>query len=213
MEDYIQSLPEIKKEGIAVDIDETLSWTIGFWVKELQKLFGNPENLSVNEIIKKYRYTQNVSYWQNKDALEWMKKHRNSNAIQMKLSVIPNSDLTIKKISNIIPIVAYITTRPQSVIESTKLWLKEKGFPDAPIMCRPNEVSTKEGNKWKAKVLEKLYPKVKGIIDDNADLVNCLSSNYEGYIFLYDNDKIKSELKVIPCKDWQTVYNEVKKVF
>jgi len=209
----LESLPKIEQEGIALDIDETLAWTIGFWVKELQKLFGNPENLSINEIISKYRYTQNVPYWQTKDALEWMGKHRNSNEIQTKLSVIKNSDLTIKEIIKIIPVVAYITTRPQSVIDSIKLWLKQKGFPNAPIICRPNKIPNEEGNKWKAKVLEKLYPKVRGIIDDNRGLIDFLSSDYKGHIFLYNHNEVKSDLKVIPCIDWETIYKEIKKVF
>ena len=56
-----QKIPRMKS-GIAVDIDETLSWTVGYWFKEMIKLFGNPEKLSVKKLISKYRYTQNVPY-------------------------------------------------------------------------------------------------------------------------------------------------------
>jgi len=38
--------------------DETLSWTIGYWIEEMQNKFGNPENLTVKEMVEKYRYTQ-----------------------------------------------------------------------------------------------------------------------------------------------------------
>ena len=44
---------KINKAGLGVDIDETLSWTVGHWVKEMQKLFGNPEGLSVKELVDK----------------------------------------------------------------------------------------------------------------------------------------------------------------
>jgi len=57
--------------GLAVDIDETLSWTIGYWIEEMQNKFGNPENLTIKEMVEKYRYTQNVPYWQHEEALQW----------------------------------------------------------------------------------------------------------------------------------------------
>jgi hypothetical protein len=41
-----------------LDIDETLSWTIAFWVERMQKLFGNPERLSVKEMAEKYKLAQ-----------------------------------------------------------------------------------------------------------------------------------------------------------
>jgi len=32
---------------------------------------------------------------------------------------------------------------------------------------KPESIKKEQGNEWKAKVLEKLYPKILGIIDDN----------------------------------------------
>ena len=94
--------------GLAVDIDETLSWTIGYWVEQMQKEFGNPENLTVTELVKKYRYTQNVPYWQSKEALDWMEYHRNSNEVQEKLPLIEGSPVILNKISKIIHYLDYI---------------------------------------------------------------------------------------------------------
>lgn len=203
--------PQISQKGIALDIDETLSWTVYFWVEQLQKLFGNPENLSIEELINKYQYTQNVPYWQTPEALEWMETHRSSNEIQLNLPLIENADKIVNKISEVIPVSAYITTRPESVIEGTQSWLKQKGFPQAPIICRPNEISSSDGNKWKASVLEDLYPKVFAIVDDNPGLIKHLSPGYEGQIFLYGADFVEeTTLNVIPCVDWDTVYERVK---
>ena len=67
---------KINKTGLGVDIDETLSWTVGHWAKEMQKLFGNPEGLSAKELVDKYSYTQNVPYWQSEEALKWMEEKR-----------------------------------------------------------------------------------------------------------------------------------------
>ena len=56
MEIDLNSLPTIVNHGLGVDIDETLSWTVGYWMEEMQKLFGNPESLSVRDMVAKYRY-------------------------------------------------------------------------------------------------------------------------------------------------------------
>ena len=60
---------EITTQGLALDIDETLSSTNRFWIQTLTEKFGNPENLSCEEIVSMYRYTQNVPFWQTDHAL------------------------------------------------------------------------------------------------------------------------------------------------
>ena len=213
MDVEINSLPEIKTEGLALDIDDTLSRTFRYWAGQMRKLFGNPENLSVDEIVLKYNRAQNVPYWQSKEAKAWRKNHITSNELQTKLPLIPDSKIFIDKISNIVPLVAYITTRPESVIEGTKIWLENNNFPTLPIICRPDGIPHEKGSEWKAKILEKLEQQVKGMVDDNPNLLNFLPSNYKGIIFMYDNNFVDTKLNAIPCRDWETVYEEVKNAF
>lgn len=202
-----------RKKGLAVDIDETLSWTIGYWVEQMQKKFGNPENLSIKEIVGKYRYTKNVPYWQSAEALQWIDKKIHSNELQKELPLIKNADVYLNKINKIIPIVAYITVRPETVIEGTKHWLAKHNFPEAPVICRPIDTEHKSGNEWKAKMLAKYYPKIEGVIDDNTKLLDCLDKNYKGIIFLYDHTTSTSKLNVIPCKTWPKLHQEIKNYY
>lgn len=197
--------------GLAVDIDETLSWTIGYWIEEMQIKFGNPENLTIREMIEKYRYTQNVPYWQHEEALQWVDEKINSNETQESLPLIEGSSAYLNRINQIIPIVAYITIRPKRVIDGTKNWLAKHNFPSAPVICRPNELVHSNGNEWKAKVLKELYPKVQGIIDDNAKLLQFLSPDYKGRVFMYEHHDNLGFPFAVACKDWLTVYKEVKK--
>jgi hypothetical protein len=207
----IGKLPKITREGIALDIDETLSDTISYWVFEMQRKFGNPENLSVKEMIVKYRYAQNVPYWQTSEAMSWAEDQRNSNELQTKLQLIKDADAYVKKINKIIPIVAYISIRPDTVIGGTQAWLDKHGFPKAPVICRPKDIPTERGSEWKARVLEKLYPKVRGIIDDNSSVLKFINKDYKGTIFLYDHKKpVPSNVNTIHCKDWPEVYSNVK---
>jgi len=197
--------------GIAVDIDETLSWTIGYWVEEMQRKFGNPENLTVKEMVEKYRYSQNVPYWQHEEALKWIDEMINSSEAQESLPLIEGSSAYLTRINEIIPIVAYITARPERVIEGTKNWLTKHNFPLAPVICRPNELEHSSSHEWKAKIIEELYPKVLGIIDDNAKLLQFISSDYKGKIFMYEHHDNLGFPYAVACKDWFTVYEEVKK--
>ncbi len=201
----------ITNPGLAVDIDETLSWTIGYWIEEMQNKFGNPENLTVKEMAEKYRYTQNVPYWQHAEVLEWIDEKINSNETQEDLPLIEGSSAYLNRINQIIPVAAYITIRPERVLEGTNNWLKKHNFPIAPVICRPNELAHSNGNEWKAKVLEELYPKVLGIIDDNAKLLQFLSPEYKGRVFLYDHHDNLGFSFAVACKDWLKVYKEVKK--
>jgi len=204
---------QVSKTGLGVDIDETLSWTVGYWVEELQKLFGNPENLSVKEIVDKYGYTQNIPYWQSEEALKWMENKRNSSDFQEGLPLIEDSNHFLNKINKIVPIAAYITIRPERIEEATRRWLRKHGFPEAPIVFRPNEISVEDGNKWKVKIIEKLYPKIIGFIDDSPYVVSLLPKNYKGTVFYYNKVPVKSKLNVIQCKSWKSIYEEVKRNF
>lgn len=200
-----------KKPGIALDIDETLSWTIGWWVEKMQEIFGNPEKLTVPQLIKKYRYTNNVPYWQSEEALKWMEDQRTSNSLQEQLPLIADANKIANEINKRIPIVAYITTRPDSVISGTYAWLEKHGFPKAPVIARPRYVEASKGNMWKADVLNYLYPQVAGIIDDNPGLVDHMSAEYKGTIYLYDNtEHARTDIKVVPCANWQEVKEKIK---
>jgi len=202
---------KLTKQGLAVDIDETLSWTIGYWVEQMQKKFGNPENLSIIELTKKYRQVQNVPYWQTAEALKWTNEQIHSSDLQTELPLIEGANDYLAQIEKIIPIVAYLTVRPECTRAGTQDWLNKHGFPKAQLICRPTEMNHDDGSKWKAETLAKLYPQVLGIIDDNAKLLDFLPNDYQGTIFLYNHDSHDSNLKVISCPTWSDVLEAVKR--
>jgi hypothetical protein len=204
-------LKKAEVKGLALDIDETLSFTFGLMFDRLVEKFGNPENLTAREIFQKYRHTDNVPYWQHDEAKKILREIVNSNEIQKELPLIENANEVVQEINKIIPVVAYITVRPQSIIHGTKFWLKKHGFPEATVIAKPNNIDRKIGSKWKARVLKYLYPEVVGIVDDSVSLVKFLGKDYKGVVYLYDKDEINEKrINVIPCEKWETVVKKIK---
>lgn len=209
-----QKLEEDKVKGLALDIDETLSWTAGYWVDKLSKKFGNPDNLTARELLEKYILIQRYPHFRTKRAQDWMKRARASNKTQEKLPLIENANHVVNKINVIIPIICYLTIRPESVINGTQKWLDKHSFPKAPIVTRPREIHYTKGNEWKAKALTILYPQVLGIVDDSLYLIDHLSKDYKGIVFLYDYHKNHTKSKnLIYCKNWEDVLAKVKERF
>jgi len=209
-----QALKKKNFRGLALDIDETLSDTILHWIAILQKKYGNPEDLTPQQVITKYRYTQNVPYWQTDEAFKFMQELREDNELQKNLGIFKQADKYVAEINKVVPIVAYITLRPEKVVPGTQHWLDKHHFPKAPIIAMPSYVQYSEGNSWKAEVMEYLYPEVQGIIDDNHKIIKALSKDYRGKIYLYDNPKrFRTKLKLINCRDWPAVITNLKKFY
>ncbi len=200
----------ILTRGLAIDIDETLSATTIYWTQQLQLQFGNPESLTVEEIITKYQFIERVPYWQTTEANALMEEWTNSNDFQGTIPLIEGADEWLRKVAEIIPISAYITMRPQSILEGTERWLKKHSFPAARVIARPDEISWETAHEWKAEVVTTLYPTVMGLVDDRAAIAEAFAANYQGTIFLYGHSvSPRIDIDVIPCRTWEDVYTAV----
>lgn len=207
MEFFLKN-PHIR--GVAVDIDDTLSATVSYWAEMLIERFGAPEGLNAQETIQKYRYTQRVPAWQTPEAFAWMDAQRHSNELQTKFVPIEGAQEWVGKLHAVVPVVAYLTTRPESVTEGTQQWLTKYGFPNAPIVSRPKSIPLEEGNSWKAELLNKHFPAITGIIDDHPGVVEALPEGYQGtaYLLGYDGPP-RPGMDVVNCKTWEEIYNAV----
>jgi hypothetical protein len=209
-----KKLKKNRIKGLALDVDETLSFTIGYMVDELTRKIGNPENLTAREIFLKYRVTQNVPCWQNDKSEKIVDEIINSDNLQKDLPLIENANQVVSEVNKIVPIVAYITARPSCIRNGTEFWLKKHGFVKAAIILRPKSIDKRKGNIWKTKVLKYLYPEVQGIVDDNPNLVRRFRHKYKGKVFLYEHlDFEETKVNVIPCKNWPEVLEKVKNKF
>ncbi len=211
--EFKNSLKNKKLSGLCLDIDETLSYTAEYWYGELVKIFGSPDDMSVEELFKKYRRSQDVPLWQTPEALEWMQKANMDIAMyEYNHRIIPDSSNELKFINQ--HIVGYLTVRPRLSIDATNKWLSNNDFPNLEIIAKPDEIALEVATEWKARALEFLYPEIQGIVDDSHGLVNLLSERYEGVVFTYNsNESVRNDIKNIACRDWKQVTENVKGYF
>jgi hypothetical protein len=62
------------------------------------------------------------------------------------LPLVPGAKDGVDSLQRILPIVAYLTVRPENVSANTVRWLTENGFPPAPVVSRPMDVPFENGN-------------------------------------------------------------------
>jgi 5'(3')-deoxyribonucleotidase len=183
---------KLKKQnikGLALDIDEVLSDSNSHWFDHMIN-FRKLEGLSKEAVIKKYKFVEEVPEWQTEEGGKHIMETVHSNDFNETIPLIEGADETVREINKIVPIVAYITARPETVIEGTLNWLRKYGFPEAELITRPKDISLAEfdlsKNRWKAGILKTLYPEVVGIVDDNPMLARELEAiDYKGTQYLY----------------------------
>ncbi|MDP2630956.1 MAG: hypothetical protein Q8P56_06155 [Candidatus Uhrbacteria bacterium] len=200
--------------GLALDIDDTLAWTCREWVEHLHLKFGNPENLTPREFVEKYGLIQHAEYFKREEVYAHIRTMCVNPTLHESIAVIADALPALEKISSVIPIVAYLTARPESMRSITEPWLKRHGFPERELIMRPDELPLEDMPRWKAQALEQLYPKAIGIIDDNPSICTHLSKEYPGVIFLYNHsgDGV-SHPAAQSCSDWNDVVQKVINYF
>jgi len=202
-----------KISGLALDIDDTLSHTDQHWFNQVNMRLGNPENMTFRETAKKYGREERIPHWQTQKGKRLVKKLIHSNKFQVDISLIAGSNRAVQKINRIIPIVAYLSSRPSSVWAGTRQWLSKHGFPDAPIILLPSNVAHHKGIEWKARRIKFLYPEVQGIIDDHPALQKELKTiGYLGRLFMYDSGGNAHHYhpRVARFRSWSDILKEIK---
>ena len=199
------------KDGIACDIDETLAWTVRDWVYHLSMQFGNPDNLSPEDAVLKYGHSSFFpAYWQTPECKQWMQERIMDNEFQKWITPVPWAQEMTESVRNRIAV--YITIRPEIVGTWTQEYLTSNGFPNAPIILRPDTIVHSDGNKWKAEILHMLHPKIRWIVDDNRKLVHHLLPEYQWkvYVFWYSGNEYNDHPNAIACKDWETTCSYIE---
>lgn len=208
--DFKQHLIANNLTGLALDIDDTLSQTKKSLLNCFYRTIGNPENLTPDEFCQKYHLIQDAPYFQTPQGLDLINKLARSPETFCDLEIIDNSNFYVNEINKTIPIIAYITMRPQLTINVTQTWLDRYNFPKAKLISCPDSLAC-HSIEWKTSVLEALYPQVIGIVDDSLGVAKNISSDYKGKIYLYNIEPYSSrpEINIIPCPTWGSVLDKI----
>ena len=196
--------------GLAIDIDDTLSETALTCCRLIGEKFGLPDNISVEKILQKYNQPTNVPNWRvNKEVVNWLKNELNNPEFIGSLPAVAGARESLAIISERVPVKAYISSRLTHLNECSVNWLKENGFPPAPVILR--EDSIRDPN-WKIKHLLAQKMSVYGIIDDTLEAFSDLKSDFKGKLFWLDRFNLLSQdihHQVIRVKNWNEIKDQI----
>ena len=189
MDEAMKLKSKLKEQGIqglALDIDETLSDSHPVWFEHLYKFYA-PKNMTREEAMEKYFDSiDHFPEWKTEEANAHIRTALHSNEFNENIPLLAESNKMIRELNKIIPVVAYITVRFNTVRTATERWLKTHGFPEKDLVMNSPDVPFESSTGWKASILKALYPEVIGIVDDNKKLPNELAKlDYKGKVFLY----------------------------
>lgn len=208
-------IPEFKerlrkdgRKGLALDLDDTVCVTSIYYFQRMMEKWGNPEKMTPYEMARKYKFANRVPYWKSPKCHEYLKTMWNSEEWQKSLTIVESANKIVQRIHQTIPILAYITARPSHLTTVSKEWLKKNNFPQAEVITRPDSIDEKFGNEWKALVLRELQPQITGIVDDNPAIIEHLTPDYKGRVYLFNYEEyapLPEGISVICCKTWKEV--------
>ncbi len=216
-EDYYSGIRDSmssQEAGICCDVDDTISGTNLYWAQFALENFGNPESISAQELVKRYRYVRNVPYF-GADVTKWVEEHIQSNSAKLDLPVIPRAVESLEQICRDVPLKAYLSGRPEKVLSGTSEWLKLNRFPESKIILQPSDSllsswGVQGGTEWKARLLDFLYPHINTVIDDDETIPEFLKGDFQGRVYLFShNDSRFKDPRVICCADWEAVLQQI----
>ena len=206
---------QLIRAGWACDIDNTVSATAEAFFDRMDGLFPRSEgdeDLSVRELIQKYVNDERVPTWQSPEARAASKTIISDPGFYRDLPPIEGSDAVLRRFAEALPFTCFITARPDTVADETRTWLESR-FPTLPLITKPDSVDSSRNNEWKARLLEALYPQVRGIVDDDPRLVKHLSPGYEGTVIIFGTSGVEYEhVEAYACLTWKDVEEKLEEL-
>lgn len=202
--------------GLAMDIDDSISGTNLHWASLVLDRYGHPEYDNPYEIIKAYRYVRNVPEWQVPEVVKFVENLIQSADIASSLPPVHRAKEFVSRIVNVRPLVCYLTGRPDRMKEVSHAWIWRHDFPGSDIVFQPDQdtlrhMGFRNGNEWRARLVEFLYPVVEGLIDDNVELLSYMDG-YKGRFFVLGSSGQSENPNVIFCPDLSAAAEAVEKL-
>lgn len=205
------------------DIDDVGSNTGRHWTRRAIETFGEERILrgrTIEEVHHIYKYIE-LAPWIQKDpeVCAHLRTYPHDPEAYH-CGEIPGAVKFSRKIhEEVIPFAGYITARPRCVAEATRNQLRRLGFPNVPALHRPSNMLWHDAHKWKKSVLDALYPKVVGIVEDQNEMDVHLfgeSENnvpYQGTLYHLQREKRSFHPRAIHVKTHAHLYVHLSQRF
>ncbi|MCA9478394.1 MAG: hypothetical protein KC535_04565 [Nanoarchaeota archaeon] len=202
-----EQIKNIRRSGVACDLDDVLMNTKPFLFSHFKSLFGSIYSPEVLYFL--YHTPSRNPEWDTPEKRAIIEEHLNRPELYRDIPLLKESKRTLLELQKNELFNSYITARPHVLDKVTKSYLKSQELPDLPLVSRyfPNKYHQSNGQ-WKATVLDKLFPKVRGIIDNGTDLFNQLErTKYPGFMILFGEETLpfQPHFEAYAAPDWQAV--------
>lgn len=196
--------------GLALDIDETLADTNTHFFTHTFRRHPIP-GIALDALMRRYKFSEDVPEWKEPEVRITLEEFLHSDAFHASIPVIPGASESVRLFPESAPVVAYVTARPEELRRGTEEWLERHEFPKAPVLMRTSDGGVPDStirNRWKIGVLQALWPRVTGIVDDNLGLAHELErTDYPGRLYLYGprGDACPVHPRIRACPTWPDV--------
>ncbi len=170
---------------LALDVDETLLDSSNKHTRILNGVFGNfgLPTLSYEEVQAKGGTRAAYGHYEGYPRIN--EAMRNSPSFNKRLPPIEGAVEGVQALAgNGCKVVEYLTTRPAHLQELTHNELTRLGFPDLPVVARPESVPFERTTEWKIQELQGLVGENTAVvmIDDSVSLCRAINGQHNPHL-------------------------------
>jgi hypothetical protein len=204
-------------KSVTCDVDDTLAATRIALAAAVNERFPRAR-LTLGDLVG--TFVQNTPAFINlgQAGVDFLVQLRGDSGFNLGLWTFPDVVEYLDIIHSLAPIRAYVTTRPASLLQVTIAWLRSNRFPEAPVICRPDDVSFEDATAWKVAQIIKLNPDAH--IDDDSGVAEGLVFASNVVVFLvhrphgldYSGRPVgyPNSSHIIPCVGLQDVREKIE---
>jgi hypothetical protein len=161
--------------SVVIDIDDTICDTTRECIR-LFKVYYELPNLSLNLATRQFLEGEEVVGISRSKLEGWIRQRLFDEEFLSLLPRIKEALPALKRISKLMPVHSYLTSRVSQFQEVTERWLSYHGFPEAPVITRAADQTELQ---WKTTLLSR-EPTEFVLIDDDIKALGLKSKKYTG---------------------------------
>lgn len=198
--------------GIFTDKDDTLTPSTSHWAELFRRKFGITLDITnITGVTELYDLIPKGPRYAEMET--WLTESFQRAESYHGLGVIDGVREAVAELRALgAEILACLTARREHLRPVTAAHAREI-LGETPVLMRPNRMRWGDTYQWKARIMARCWPFVKGIIEDNRKIIPALAEiEYPGTVWLYRSPPPKDcgTVRVVPCATHLDVVEDIR---